>query len=93
MLVPIWLQLRAQHIGNLVFLLRLYSATRDWRRLAAVVATLMATEVRSRCVRHTRALILRVPLVAMLIHICCDPVPPSTSPAPRAAGRKPEHHH
>lgn len=39
------MQARHQHIGNLVFLLRHYAATRDWTRLAGLVATLMACDV------------------------------------------------
>ncbi|EFN57707.1 expressed protein [Chlorella variabilis] len=38
------MQARHQHIGNLVFLLRHYAATRDWTRLAGLVATLMACD-------------------------------------------------
>ncbi|KAL4425787.1 hypothetical protein ABPG75_009803 [Micractinium tetrahymenae] len=35
---------RRQHLSNLVLLLRQYAATRDWSRLAGVVATLMASD-------------------------------------------------
>lgn len=42
---PAMMQARHQHIGNLVFLLRHYAATRDWTRLAGLVATLMACDV------------------------------------------------
>ncbi|KAL4445814.1 hypothetical protein ABPG77_009013 [Micractinium sp. CCAP 211/92] len=35
---------RRQHLSNLVLLLRQYAATRDWQRLAGVVATLMASD-------------------------------------------------
>jgi len=39
------MQLRRQHMSNLVFLLRHYAAMRDWQRLAGIVAVLMASDV------------------------------------------------
>lgn len=39
------MQLRRQHMSNLVFLLRHYAAMRDWQRLAGMVAVLMASDV------------------------------------------------
>lgn len=41
------LQARRQHLSNLVFLLRQATATRDWQRVAALVATLLASDVGS----------------------------------------------
>ena len=58
------LQARRQHINNLVLLLRHYAATGQWRSLAGVVTTLLASDVSvcgSECpgTRMPTALLLR----------------------------------
>lgn len=50
------LQARSQHLANLVFLLRHSVATSDWRRVAQLAATLLASDVRS----------------ALLLGLCCS---------------------
>ena len=47
-------QARRQHVGNLVFLMRHYAATRDWGCLAGVAAALVASDVRHGALQRAR---------------------------------------